>query len=66
MKRTLRRLEERHEQLTKREIYELWTRVKAATERGEDLLGSLAVDIRRRTEETRERLEALRKRKGFP
>ena len=64
VKRTLRRLDERLSELRKRELYDLWARVRAATDRGEDLLGALAKDLRKRVDGARVRLEALRKRKG--
>lgn len=64
VRRTLRRLETRLGELRQQERYDLWVRVKTATERGEDLLGALARELRQRARGTRVRLKALRRRTG--
>lgn len=64
VRRTLRRLEARLSELRQEERYDLWARARAATARGEDLLGALAHELRQREQATRVRLEALRRRKG--
>lgn len=63
-RRTITRLEARLAELRAGELHDLWSRANAATERGEDFLGSIAHGLRKRVAATQERLKALRRRKG--